>query len=102
MCNKYNIYVLLDAHQDLFNRHFCGEGFPDWTVEKKSFPFPLNVHLEYDEKGYPTIKTCLKLEFSFYYIANDVMQFQEDFFSNERGLLDHYVKMWEQVTVYMS
>ena len=32
MCNKYNIMVLLDAHQDVINRKFCGEGFPDWTV----------------------------------------------------------------------
>lgn len=31
-CNKYGIYVILDAHQDLFNRQFCGEGFPDWTI----------------------------------------------------------------------
>jgi len=23
-CNKYGIYVILDAHQDLFNRQFCG------------------------------------------------------------------------------
>ena len=58
MCNKYNIYVLLDAHQDLFNRQFCGEGFPDWTVKRDTFPFPLKVHIEYDGKGYPTMKSC--------------------------------------------
>jgi endoglycosylceramidase len=26
--------VLLDSHQDLFNKQFCGEGFPDWTVKR--------------------------------------------------------------------
>ena len=26
------IYVLVDAHQDLLSRYFCGEGIPDWAV----------------------------------------------------------------------
>ncbi len=30
------------------------------------------------------------------------MKFQEDFFSNQRGLLDHFCKMWEIVATYMS
>lgn len=47
-CNKYGIYVILDSHQDLFNRQFCGEGFPDWAVERGNFPFPLKIDLDYD------------------------------------------------------
>ena len=42
---KYGISVLLDAHQDLFNRKFCGEGFPDWTINRTNFPFPLKIDL---------------------------------------------------------
>lgn len=30
------------------------------------------------------------------------MKFQEDFFTNQRGLLDHFCKMWEIVASYMS
>jgi endoglycosylceramidase len=30
--NKYGIVVLLDAHQDLFVKQFCGEGLPTWTA----------------------------------------------------------------------
>lgn len=30
------------------------------------------------------------------------MQFQEDFFANKDGLLDHFSKMWEIVATYMS
>lgn len=46
---KYNIYVILDAHQDLLNRQFCGEGFPDWAVTKTDFPAPQNIELRLDE-----------------------------------------------------
>jgi endoglycosylceramidase len=46
--SKYDIYFLLDFHQDLLSELFCGEGIPNWlnyklldnkTIEK--FPFPL-------------------------------------------------------------
>jgi endoglycosylceramidase len=29
------IYVIVDSHQDLFNRRFCGDGFPDWVIREK-------------------------------------------------------------------
>lgn len=59
--NKYGINVLLDAHQDLFNRKFCGEGFPDWTINRTNFPFPLNIDLEFDKDGMPNRKKCLSI-----------------------------------------
>ena len=61
MSNKHGIYVLLDAHQDLFNRKFCGEGFPDWAINRTNFPFPLKNKLHYDDQGYPLIDDCLKI-----------------------------------------
>lgn len=48
MCAKYNISVLLDSHQDLFSKKFCGEGFPDWTVNRTTFPWPLPYKIRYD------------------------------------------------------
>jgi hypothetical protein len=30
------------------------------------------------------------------------MQFQEDFFTDKRGLMTHFVKMWEIVASYMQ
>jgi endoglycosylceramidase len=32
---KRGVYVFVDAHQDLFSRRFCGDGFPDWTLPEK-------------------------------------------------------------------
>ena len=39
------IYSLLDMHQDVFNRKFCGNGVPDWAAvhDKDNFPYPLEV-----------------------------------------------------------
>ncbi len=31
-CAEREILVILDSHQDLFARNFCGDGFPDWAV----------------------------------------------------------------------
>ena len=30
------------------------------------------------------------------------MRFQEDFFTNKRGLLDHFTKMWQVVAAYVG
>lgn len=49
MCAKYNISVLLDAHQDLFSKKFCGEGFPDWAVKRTTFPWPLPYKIRFDK-----------------------------------------------------
>jgi len=101
-CNKYDIWVLLDAHQDLYSKKFCGEGFPDWAVERRSFPAPLKVKMEFDEHGYPKREDCLKVEFATFYLTEDLMRFQEDFFTNKRGLMDSFSNMWKTVAAYMS
>jgi endoglycosylceramidase len=40
----HGIYSLLDLHQDLFARRYCGEGAPDWALSNEgglaSFPLP--------------------------------------------------------------
>jgi hypothetical protein len=46
--------VLIDAHQDVFSRKFCGEGFPTWLGKVLTFPSPVKIDLEYDSEGYPT------------------------------------------------
>ncbi len=30
--DEHGIFTLLDAHQDLYNERFQGEGFPDWAI----------------------------------------------------------------------
>lgn len=95
---KFNITVLLDAHQDLFSKKFCGEGFPDWAIRhSKTFPRPLPIKLRRDDQGYPLTVDCLKYPFAMFYLTRDVMKFQQDFFTNEDGLADDFAKMWVEV-----
>lgn len=37
--NELGIQVLIDIHQDLYNKKFTGNGFPDWTLPEKEYPF---------------------------------------------------------------
>lgn len=79
MMENKGIYALLDCHQDVFSRYFCGEGVPDWIAKKlgndivEDFPFPLarNITREPDT-GYPTIDACLKRPFFEYYLTEAV------------------------------
>lgn len=81
MMENKGIYALLDCHQDVFSRYFCGEGAPDWITKKlgddivEDFPFPLarNITREPDT-GYPTIDACLKRPFFQYYLTEAVMK----------------------------
>ena len=42
-CEACGIYVLLEAHQDLYCEKFTGDGFPAWAVtrDRKTLPFPM-------------------------------------------------------------
>jgi endoglycosylceramidase len=79
MANK-SIYALLDCHQDIFSRYFCGEGVPNWIAEKlgdtmiKTFPFPIALNITREpETGYPILDECIKRPFSEYYFTEAVM-----------------------------
>lgn len=37
--NNLGINVVLDIHQDLFNKKFGGNGFPDWALPEKEYKF---------------------------------------------------------------
>lgn len=87
-------------HQDLYSRKFCGEGFPDWLVNKLTFPAPFKIDLDYDSNGIPTKESCMKLSFFKYYATYDVMQFSHEFFTNKNGMADKFVKMWTKVVAY--
>ena len=37
---RRGIYIVIDSHQDVFNRRFCGDGFPDWAIQEKYRDMP--------------------------------------------------------------
>jgi endoglycosylceramidase len=79
MMESKGIYALLDCHQDIFSRYFCGEGAPDWLTKKfnesivNGFPFPLASNITRDPStNYPVLDECLKRPFFEYYFTQAV------------------------------
>ena len=95
---KYNISILLDAHQDVLSRKFCGEGLPDWAIlSTDSFPKPVISDIQRDEFGYPVISECLKMVFAKYYFSYDVGKAFEDLYTNVDNLADSFGNFWKTV-----
>ncbi len=99
---QYNITILLDAHQDLISRKFCGEGFPAWAVEHKNFPSPLKVNISFDSNGYANITQCLSIPFFKYYLTKDVQREWENYYTNVNGVRDSFTNMWQHVATFFK
>ncbi len=58
LASKYNIYTLVEFHQDLFSEKFCADGVPLWAIPNEvseSFPEPLARKAAFNpETGMPT------------------------------------------------
>jgi len=99
---KYNITIILDAHQDIASRKLCGEGLPDWAVNRTDFPAPLPGHISYDEHGYANITDCNKKEFALYYTTNDVRNTFKNFYNNVDGVADSFTNFWRAVADFFK
>jgi len=104
---KGGIYTLLDSHQDVFNRKFCGEGIPDWAVVLDNntwdFPHPIAPKMAVDPKtGYPSLEDCLKRVFGEYYFSDSVGNAFQNFYNNAQGTQDSYIKFWSRITQEFS
>jgi len=97
-----NISVIVDAHQDLLSRKFCGEGAADWASLNKStslrFPLPLLDKIRFDpETGYPLLADCLKHNFGTFYFAAQTCAAFEALYKNEQNIQDEFVAYWHHV-----
>ena len=45
MYNSYDIYTIIDFHQDLLTPYYCGEGIPDWLFKEIN----VTLHLKQNE-----------------------------------------------------
>ena len=100
------IYTLLDLHQDLFHRKFCGEGVPDWVYSKcakvytgKPFPSPVVKTGPYpvDSEGNPELSSCLSKSFFDYYLTAEVSAAFQCLYDNQDGLWTSLGNAWSAV-----
>jgi len=99
---KRGIYVILDFHQDVMSRKFCGEGFPDFAAIPSNrsikFPFPLVSKIGTDpETGYPLIKDCIKIPFFEFYFTTDACTAFQNFWDNSNGIFTSFMSFWQKV-----
>ena len=109
-----DITVIIDAHQDMFSRLFCGEGAPKFYVDKLSYSSDCKTNIvsrifglftaciplsknnwRYDEDGLPLIEDCIAGSFIDYHKAPELMTVYDSFFQNENGVLDSFVNFWK-------
>ena len=108
LCKKYGIYVLLDLHQDVANKKFCGEGMPDWAVKDydgifTKFPAPLYyIPIERGPDGYPTYKSCMKSVFAMYYNSYAVGDTFRRLYTNDDKIGDSFRNMWRTVVKHLK
>lgn len=96
------IYTIIDMHQDLMSRLYCGEGAPDYISQCDDnatavFPKPVDDRMPRDEHGYPLLSACLKRNFGMYYFTDAVGECFHNLYTNQCGLLDKFLMYWKAV-----
>jgi endoglycosylceramidase len=74
--------VIVDSHQDVFSRRFCGDGFPDWMLPEKY-------------RSRPHRSDCEIWELRYWIPAT--MQSFGRFWSNQDGILDRYIEFFRML-----
>jgi endoglycosylceramidase len=105
------IYTLVDAHQDLFAKQFCGEGVPEFYAGNVSSSCNYGIassilskvmgcttmksfDLDYEEDGIPTVDSCLKHPFLGYYSTAEVASAFANLYNNVNGIRDRFLDFW--------
>ena len=79
-CQKRNIYIVLDLHQDLFySNGKYGDGAPKWITRDYKEKQPLAIWAE----GY--------------FYMQDVQRAFNDFWRNKNGMQDEFISMWKRL-----
>lgn len=102
-----DIFVILDCHQDIWHRKFCGEGVPDYVYEAcvaeeapgtAAFPQPV-VDDAYptDADGNPQLEACLSRGFASYYLTAEVGAGFQCLYDNKQQLWDAFGGYWQAV-----
>ncbi|KAJ9300243.1 CAZyme family GH5 [Paecilomyces variotii] len=105
LAEEQGIYVLVDVHQDLLARQFCGHGVPDWFVKKdwvpawKRFPFPVQLWpFTTDSDGFPSPKSqCNTFNWEYGYLSVAVCNAFGRLYKNQYGLGDAFAEYWKKL-----
>ena len=113
---EHNIYTMVDAHQDVFSRNFCGEGVPYFYVNQMGFDKKCDASaltrlldligvcktlddfgFRTDENGLPLIEDCVKHNFADYHYIAGFSASYRNFYQNKANIQDKFVEFWKTV-----
>lgn len=77
----HDIRVILEFHQDVFARTYCGDGFPLWATSDPDRPIP-------------AVEDCAQWFQAYLNKNNEVAEEFRRFWMNEDGLQDALLEMW--------
>ncbi|KZO96230.1 glycoside hydrolase family 5 protein [Calocera viscosa TUFC12733] len=118
LCAKEGVWVVLDAHQDIYSERFCGNGMPDWSITRDegyfgtwAFPRPIKpwpAQYSPDSK-FPLIGTPAIKEYDLtgenwgpFYASDACTRAFWGLYTNQQGIRDHFVESWRRVAVAMK
>lgn len=115
------IYTLLDSHQDMFSRLFCGEGVPHFYAKKLTFNTKCNTSLlesfygkigvclplshnnfRHDERGLPLVEDCKKGSFISYHQSPELASAYQSFYDNEYNIQEKFIEYWKFVLNHLK
>jgi len=99
IAGAHGLYVVIDMHQDVFNRKYCGNGVPDWAAvpHEENFPYPIEVEYEKDNNSYPRREDCNSVQWPNYHFTTALSKSVGRFYDNYEGLLEQFAKFWGKV-----
>jgi len=108
--SKRGVYTLVDLHQDVGSRRFCGEGFPEYYIDAleadpqsqlaraPAFPKPLNYDLPTNASTkVPELQDCLKYNFGQYYLTNSVGAMWNQLYTPGTPMNQGFLRYWKAV-----
>ena len=110
------IYTMVDGHQDIFSRNFCGEGVPYFYVNEMGFDKKCDASIltrilgianvcktlsdynyRYDEKGLPLVEDCVTHNFQEYNFLAEYSSACRNFYLNKANIQEKFVEFWKVV-----
>lgn len=98
-----DIKVIIDSHQDTCCNMYCGQGLPNWFVEKSIYknhlPFPLPITIKpYPNNTHPLTEECSNHPFWNYYLSDAVGLAFEYFYAHPKPFAEY----WKYVANYFK
>ena len=101
-CQEHGIYVLLEAHQDLYCERFTGDGFPAWAVtrDRTTLPFPMPMRglkrAAYDKENTP-VNMSYTDNWAFLYGSDAVTRAFWGLYTDCDGVEKEFVRFWRKM-----